>query len=119
LTIQAVKEWKLAWRFRRFLGLRWRGFRGPLGSLRESSPTGIGGLVDRVGETFGFLTFCLPVYSLPPVPPPSMPFAFGCHPGTAAVIRPIVHDRAAFGLWFFPHLPMVTAFRSYPKNASC
>ncbi len=30
--------------------------------------------------------------------PPSMPFAIGRHPGAAAIIRPIVHDRAAFGL---------------------
>ena len=40
-AIQAANEWKPVWRFRRFRGLRWRGLRGPLGSLRESSATGI------------------------------------------------------------------------------
>lgn len=37
-----------------------------------------------------------------------MPFAFGCHPGTAAVIAAIVHDRRAFGLSFYPVLPVET-----------
>ena len=42
-----------------------------------------------------------------------MPSAFGRHPGAAAVIRPIVHDRAAFGLSLLPtetFLPMPTVF---------
>ncbi len=43
-----------------------------------------------------------------------MPFAFGRHPGAAAVIRPIVHDRAAFGIWFFPELPVGTFFSIPP-----
>ena len=31
-----------------------------------------------------------------------MPCAFGCHPGTAAIIPAVVHARRAFGLQFFP-----------------
>lgn len=39
-----------------------------------------------------------------------MPFAFGRHPGAAAVIPAVVHARRAFGLRFFPHLPTETFF---------
>jgi hypothetical protein len=55
-----------------------------------------------VGALFGDLSSSLSNFTLPTSHFASMPCAFGRHPGAAAVIRPIVHDRAAFGLQFFP-----------------
>ena len=40
----------------------------------------------------------------------------GRHPGAAAVIRPIVHDRAAFGLRFFPYCQPRHSFRCQPHS---
>lgn len=45
-----------------------------------------------------------------------MPSAFGRHPGAAAVIRPIVHDRAAFRLQFFPGCQPTRSFRCQPHS---
>jgi hypothetical protein len=59
-------------------------------------------VVFRVGALFGDLNSSLSNFTLPTSHFASTPCAFGRHPGAAAVIRPIVHDRAAFGLQFFP-----------------
>jgi hypothetical protein len=58
-----------------------------------------------------------PVYSLPPVPPPSMPSAFGRHPGAAAVIPAVVHARRAFGLCFFPRCQWSRSLRCQPHSS--
>lgn len=42
------------------------------------------------------------------------PFAFGRHPGAAAVIRPVVHDRDAFGIQF----SVLPAETSLPRSGA-
>src|SRR6056297_2936026 len=61
--------------------------------------------VIRVGESFAFQTS---LFQLHPsaAQPPSVPSAFGCHPGTAAVIPAVIHARRAFGLLVNLPLPV-------------
>jgi hypothetical protein len=45
-----------------------------------------------------------------------LPCAFGCHPGTAAIIPAVVHARRAFGLLFFPCCQPKRFFRCQPHS---
>ena len=112
-AIQAAKEWKPVWRFRRFLGLRWRGLGRPLGSLRESSATGIAHRSAIQPRSLRLDSFVVQAV-LPLVA--SMPSAFGRHPGAAAVIPAVVHARRAFGLQFFPRCQPRGSFRCQPHS---
>jgi len=72
--------------------------------------------VIRVGESFAFQTS---LFQLHPsaAQPPSVPSAFGCHPGTAAVIPAVIHARRAFGLQFFPGCQWMRSLRFQPHSS--
>ena len=96
----------------RFLGLRWRGSAGRWVAAQSSLP----GSAPRSAIQPRLLRWnWLAVQAvLPLVRFPARPL--GCHPGTAAVIPPIVHDRRAFGLSFFPRCQWRRTFCFQPHS---